>query len=115
MLKTSAADLITVIVSALVGGSGLCGLVFFFIRRYIENALNERKQEDEINRKNRERRALIERRLKHAETRVIFWIVRAIETGEHNGELKGAFEDMQRVEKEMKELDYEILTINEME
>lgn len=102
-------EAVKMILSALIGGSGICGIIFLFIRHYIEKMLDARDakqaREDEIRKKRRK----VNDKIQHATGRVLFWVVKAIETGEHNGDLKNSFHDLQTAEEEAKELDREIL------
>ena len=51
----------------------------------------------------------------HCQGRLMFWMHKAIITGDHNGDLEEAFEAYQRAEKARKDLDREILAENELE
>jgi len=97
------------IIGAAVGGSGLVGLLFFFLRRYIEQKLTGAEAEDSRRRELRIQRTQIEDELHHAYGRVLFWVHRYIETNQHNGELQKAFETLQEVEARKKELDRQII------
>lgn len=100
---------------ALVGGSGITGMLFFFIRRYIENKLGKRDAEEIQKREQTKKRMIVDDQLRHCEGRLFFWIHKAIVTGEHNGDLERAFEEFQRAERERKALDREIIVENELE
>ena len=102
-------DVMQIALSAIIGGSGMCGLIFFFMKRYIEKRLNEREAQEAQEAELRRRRRRVNDKIQHATGRTLFWIVKAIETGEHNGDLKKSFEDLQTAEEEGKELDREIL------
>ncbi len=106
-------EVIKIILSALIGGSGLCGVVFLFVRHYIEKRLTAREEAEEKDQEIRRRRTIINDKIQHANGRLLFWIVKAIETGEHNGDLAKAFEDLQEAEEEGKTLDREILAMHE--
>lgn len=113
MRKTN--DLVTVILSAVVGGAGFVGLLFGFIRFYIEKRITKNEEEDKRRLDNRIKRRAIDDEWKHSVGRLLFWIVRAIQTGEHNGELKSAYEHFEQSEAKQKDLDREILATNESE
>lgn len=98
-----------IILSAIIGGSGFCGLVFFFIKGYIERRLSEREANEMKAEELRKRRRKVNDKIQHSTGRVLFWLVKAVETGEHNGDLMKSFEDLQKAEEEAKELDREIL------
>ena len=103
------------IASALVGGSGLVGIAVYYIKRYIDKALEADEEKEKKMRKYRIRKTECDERIQHAQGRMFFWINRAIETGSHNGELKAAFEELQAAEKEKKELEREIIAEYESE
>ena len=106
---TDANDIVQIILSAVIGGSGLCGIVFLFIRQYIEKRLRLRDEREKKDEELRKRRRKINDKIQHATGRLLFWIVKAIETGEHNGDLRSSFEELTRAEEEGKDLDREIL------
>lgn len=114
------------IIGTIVGGSGITGMVFFFIRRYIENKLKlkedkakaeelEKKDEQHKRRELAVRRMKVDDELQHCEGRLFFWIHKAIVTGAHNGDLEAAFDNYQKAEQAKKELDREIIVENEIE
>lgn len=117
--KISAEEIRILVVSgvlgAVVGGSGITGLLFFFIRRYIENKLGKRETEEKLRRDQKIKRMIVDDKLQHCEGRLFFWIHKAIVTGEHNGDLERAFEEYQKAERERKTLDREIVVENELE
>lgn len=102
-------EIITAVILAIVGGSGIVGLMFFFIRRYLENRLKENEDEEKRRREIHMRRVQIEDELHHAYGRLLFWIYRAIVTKTHNGELEAAFRELQAAEQKKKDLDREII------
>lgn len=108
-------ELIWSIIGAVVGGSGLVGLLFYFLRRYIEQRLKTVEDDEDKRKAVRVRRMQIEDELHHAYGRVFFWMYRAIDTGSHNGELKSAFEKLQEVEAKKKALDREIIAESEQD
>lgn len=108
-------DVLTAIILALAGGSGFVGILFYFIRKYIEKALDEKEQENKKKREQKLRRIKVEDELAHCQGRLFFWIHKAIVTGEHNGDLDKAFKDYQKAEDDRKDLDREILAENELD
>lgn len=97
------------IIGAVIGGSGLVGLMFFFLRRYIEKKLTVSEEEEKKRKALRVRRMRIEDELHHAYGRLFFWLYRAITTGQHNGELKEAFKTLEDAEAKKKDFDREII------
>lgn len=110
---TTKEAIIAAIVGAVFGGAGFTGLVFAYLRRFIDSRLNAKEQEDA------KRHALQIRRRKnhdawqHAAGRLFYHIHKYIETGHHNGDLEAAWAEFQRVEKEKKDLDLEVLAETE--
>lgn len=111
----TAGDIFATIVVAIAGGSGIVGILFFFIRRYIEKRLTARETEDKKKKEQRLKRIQLEDEMMHSQGRLLFWMYKAIITGHHNGDLEKAFEAYQAAEKARKDLDREILAENELE
>lgn len=105
---------VTAILSAIVGGGGLTGLAFSFMRRYIEKKLSasEEKRKSEI--RNRVERIKINDELQHCQGRLLFWMHKAIITGEHNGDLENAMEMYQKAEETKRDLDRQIIANEEI-
>ena len=100
---------LTAVVSAILGGGGIVGIVFHFVKRYFENKLAAEDRKAAEAKEYRQRKAACEERMTHALGRWVFWMNRWVETGDHNGELREAFEEFERAEKEKKELEREIV------
>lgn len=88
---------------AVAGGGGVTSLCVWFFRRYLEKRLSAAEKRAEIRRKKARQGEEIDDRLHHAYGRMFFWVNRALVTGEVNGELKNAFDELQRAETERKE------------
>lgn len=97
------------------GGSGLVGLAFLLLRRYIEKRLNGRDEEEQKRRENRTKRMEIDDKLHHAYGRILFWLYRAVTTGQHNGELEAAFRALEEAEAEKKGFDRRIIAESEQD
>lgn len=110
-----ASEICTVIISSIAGGAGIVGLVFYFVRRYLEQTLDRREAEETKRRENKVRRASYNDALQHAQGRLLFWLYQAIIKGEHNGELEQAFENFQGAEQRIKDHDREIIAQQESE
>lgn len=106
-------EIVKMILSALIGGSGLCGIAFLFIRHYIEKRLAGREEQEKKDQEIRQRRRIVNDKIQHANGRLLFWVVKVIETGEHNDDLRNAFEELEKAEEEAKMLDREILALHE--
>mgnify|MGYP001228132266 CR=1 FL=1 len=102
-MKISAEEVRILVVSgvigAIVGGSGITGLLFYFIRKYIEDKLTGKEAEDKRRKEQRMKRAVVDDELQHCQGRLFFWIHKAIVTGQHNGDLEQAFQDYQIAEQ----------------
>lgn len=101
--------------SALIGGGGIVGIVVHYIKRYVDKKLDAEEAKAAEQRQFRLKKAACEERMQHAESRWIFWMNRWVETGNHNGELREAYEEYQKAEREKKELEREIITKFERE
>lgn len=106
-------DIKTIIISACVGGAGFVGIIFYFLKRYIDKMLNKKEAEEEKKRKNRINRTAYNDALQHAQGRLLFWLYKAIVNGVHNGELDSAFHDFEKAEKQIKDHDRKIVAEQE--
>lgn len=102
-------EIFTIILSAALGGAGCVGLVFFFIRYYIEKRIKKNEEAERENRDIRIKKRIIDEEREQATGRLLFWIVRAIQTGTHNGELESAHQRFQEVEQKAKDFDRSLL------
>ena len=105
----TARDFLIAVSSAAIGGSGMVGLIFYYIRHYIDKRVAASEADAKQRREMNLRRITIDDKLSHAYGRMFFWLHRAIVTGEHNGDLERAFTDLQAAENEKKNLDREII------
>ena len=115
MSPISPKEIIAAIVGAIVGGSGIVGLCFFYIRHFIDKRLAQREAEDKKQQEQHIRRLTIEDEWKHATGRLFYHIHKYIVTGHHNGDLESAWEKFQEAEEKKKQLDREIVVENEMD
>jgi len=115
----------TAIISAVVGGSGIVGLLFFFIRRYLEKKIIAREKEERVLKEKKDaarqkaveektRRVQLDDELQHCTGRLFFWIHKAVVDGTHNGELDSAWKNYQTAEKNKKDFDRQILAEHEV-
>ncbi len=108
-------EIFTIVVSSVLGGAGIVGIVFYFIRRYLERLLDQRDAEEQKHKENKIRRASYNDALQHAQGSLLFWLYHAVTKGEHNGELEQAFESFQSVEQKIKDHDRKIIAEQESE
>lgn len=114
-MTTTKEAIIAAVVGAVFGGAGFTGLVFAYLRRFIDKRLNARDQEDAKRHAMQIRRRKNHDAWQHAAGRLFYHLHKAIVTGHHNGDLEAAWNDFQRVEKEKKDLDLEVLAETEGE
>ena len=107
-------SLLAGVVGAIVGGAGFVGLIFHFIRRYIDNKLNDRDKETKRRREQQIRRLKIEYEMEQATGRLLFWVYKAIDTGHHNGDFQEAWAKFRSAEEKKKELNREVLVDHEL-
>lgn len=108
-LETIVNDIVTIILSAALGGAGCVGLVFGFIRFYIEKRIKKNEEVEAEKRDIRIKKRVIDEEREQATGRLLFWIVRAIQTGTHNGELESAHIRFQEVEQKAKDFERRII------
>ena len=102
-------EALLIVVSAILGGSGIVGIAVYYIRRYVDKKLDAEEKKAAERRQFLLRKAKCEEEMQHALGRWIFWVNRWIETGNHNGELREAYDEYQKAEKDKKELERDII------
>lgn len=100
---------IEIIVSILFGSCGLGGIFIYLIKRSIDKKLDKVDKEVCETAEVKRRKALAENMLLHAQGRVLFWMHRAIVTGQHNGDLQKAWEEYENAEQQNKDIQREII------
>jgi hypothetical protein len=109
---TGMIDVWQIVITTIIGGSGVVGIALYFVRRWLERKLTTNEQVKEIRAANRLRRARLEDELHHAQNRMLFWLHRTIVTEERNGDLEASFAALTAVEEKIKEHDREIIASN---
>lgn len=107
--------IITSVISTVIGGSGITGIVFYFVRKRMEAKLDAKEKEEAKKKQQKMQRRKIDDELQHCEGRLFFWIHKAIVTGAHNGDLESAFEAYQQAETAKKDFDRELIVESEYE
>lgn len=102
-------ELITLIITLLLGSTGFAGVIFKMVTRYIDKKLAEVEEEARKKQALKARTISIDNELQHAYGRMFFWMHSAIVKGEHNGELEDAFRKLQTAEEKKKALDNELI------
>lgn len=108
-MTLTGSEIVTIIASSVLGGAGVVGLLFALIRGYIERKITKASANAEEQKKRAIKKKIIDEEWEQAVGRLLFWIVRAIETGQHNGELHEAHERFKEVEQKAKDYDREII------
>ena len=118
--------IVAAVVGAVFGGSGLTGLLFIYMRRFIDKRLDRREQveadrkvqqekEDAKRKAQRLQRLTIDAEMEHATGRLFFFVHKAIVTGQHNGDLESAWEEYQAAENRKKALNRQIIVESELD
>jgi len=97
--------LIWAIIIAIVGSGGFVGLMFYFLRRFIEKKLEgiEDRRDLQIE------RSQIDDELHQTYWEFLYWLYRSIITGQHNGELDHAFKTFQKAKAKKQEYDRKVI------
>lgn len=98
-------NVMEVLLTAILGSGGVVGIFFFIFRRWIEKTLDANEAKRAKAHEYQIKRDELEDKKDHCYGRLFFWMHKAIVTGEHNGDLEKAFENLQEVEKEIKEFE----------
>lgn len=113
--KISIETIIATIAGAVIGGSGICGLLFAYMRRFIDKRLDAREHENAKNLRLKTERLKLEDELNAATGKVIFYLHKAIVTGQHNGDLEDAWTNYQTIRTKKEDFDRSILIDNIVE
>jgi len=98
-------EIIVIIATAVLGSSGVVGLIFYFFKKWIDKKFSAAEEEAEKKKKLKEERLEIDDELHHAYGRLFLWLHYAVTKNVANGELEDAFENLQAVEEKKKRLD----------
>ena len=103
-------DILTVLVTAVLGSGGIVGVAFYFLRRWMENRLHAAESKADARRKQHIQLSVIEREMWQAVGRVLFWLVRAAhDSGHANGELTKAQNKYDAADAKRKDLERQIV------
>lgn len=105
--------IVITVVGAILGGSGIVGLAFAYIRRFIDRRLSEKELANAKRKDIRLKRLMVDDEWYHCAGRFLFYIHKFIQTGEHNGDFEEAWKRFLIAEEKKKALDREIMVENE--
>ncbi len=98
-------EMLRTVLTAVIGGSGLIGLLFYLIRVYIDKRIERHMLQNEFEIKRRQ----VNRELDECYRQCFFWIQFYITTGEAGDNLEQAFQKLYVVEERKKALENELL------
>ena len=93
---------IDIVLPAVLGSGGVVGIFFLIFRWYIEKTLSSKEEMRKKFHEYQVKRDELLSKKEHCQGRFNFWVYKAIVSGEHNGDLKKAFDDYQAAEMEQK-------------
>ena len=99
------AEIMRTVVVAILGGSGFVGILFYFIRMYIDKQFRLRSLQDDYEIRMKQLRS----ELDECYRQCFFWLQFYITTGEAGENLEQAFQKLYAVAERKKELEHEIL------
>jgi len=108
-------SVLTQIFTTLIGGGGIMGIMFYYLKRYIDKRITAEEKEASERAEIRTRRLAVEHKLRHAYGSLFFWLHKAVTKPPPNGELEEAMRLLQDAEAENKALDQEIISKFEKE
>lgn len=98
-------EILRTVLAAVIGGSGVVGLLFYPMRVYIDKQIERRVLQNEFEIKRRQ----ISSELDECYRQCFFWIQFYITTGEAGDNLEQAFQKLYTVEERKKALENEML------
>lgn len=98
-------EVLHTVIAAVIGGSGIVGLLFYLIRAYIDRQIKRHMLQDEFEIKHRQ----VNSELDECYRQCFFWIQFYITTGEAGDNLEQAFQKLYTVEERKKTLENEML------
>lgn len=98
-------EMLRTVLTAMIGGSGLIGLLFYLIRVYIDKRIERHMLQNEFEIKRRQ----VNSELDECYRQCFFWIQFYITTGEAGDNLEQAFQKLYVVEERKKTLENELL------
>lgn len=104
---------VTAIISVGIGAL-INGVVVFYFQKNVNKILCIKEYEEKRRKDLRKERREIDDELWHSVGRVIFWVNKAITTGEHNGDLEKAVDAFSKAEELKKRLDRDIIAGTEI-
>lgn len=98
-------EMLRTVLTAMIGGSGLIGLLFYLIRVYIDKRIERHMLQNDFEIKRRQ----VNSELDECYRQCFFWIQFYITTGEAGDNLEQAFQKLYVVEERKKALENELL------
>lgn len=98
-------EILQTVLAAVIGGSGVVGLLFYPMRVYIDKQIERRVLQNEFEIKRRQ----VNSELDECYRQCFFWIQFYITTGEAGDNLEQAFQKLYMVEERKKAIESEIL------
>lgn len=98
-------EILRTVLAAVIGGSGVVGLLFYPMRVYIDKQIERRVLQNEFEIKRRQ----VNSELDECYRQCFFWIQFYITTGEAGENLEQAFQKLYTVEERKKAIESEIL------
>lgn len=99
----------TTAITSIIGSGGFIGILFWGVKRRWEKKLMEKERKAELAQQHKIKRRKLESDMRHAHSDLMFWLHKAVVSGEHNGELKKAFDDFQKVEDAFKDFENQLI------
>lgn len=101
--------IIPTVITSLIGSGGVIGIMMSGMKKSWEKRWAEKAEKAKKNEDRRIRKHQLEIDLRRAEEHMMFWLHKAIVSGEHNGDLEEAFHEYNRAEQAMKDYENQIL------
>ena len=109
----SFSEIITLIVGVVLGGSGIGGIIFWLIKRYIEKRLNIAEATSKKRQAMMQEKRELDQEYDHAVGRCLFWLNDQVVHKDAGEDLENAMAKLNEVEERKKKREREIVAIYE--